>query len=308
MATTTVADEADGAEEILANASCARICTSLSTCVDEAVRVAARQDEATGRDMIAAAEATSRATQASPPPPPPGTQPALRIARNAGPRNAARSTTTRGAGSTRASPVGRADRLQVVVHVDAEALRADSDHGQSVLAPGVCVPAETSRRLACDAGRVVMTHDAEGNVLGVGRRTRTVPSAMRRALDHRDGGCRFPGCGLRYCDAHHITHWADGGETKLDNLVNLCRRHHRAVHEEGFRVRLAASGEITFVRPDGRPLPGVPESPDLPADPVAGLAAAHRASGVEIDRTTAMSWWMGERLDLDVALMTLRGP
>ena len=82
--------------------------------------------------------------------------------------------------------------MQVVVHVDAEALREDSDSGQSVVAGGVRVPAGTSRRLACDASRVVMTHDAAGNILDVGRRTRTVPMAIRRALEHRDRGCCFP--------------------------------------------------------------------------------------------------------------------
>jgi hypothetical protein len=89
-----------------------------------------------------------------------------------------------------ASAVGRADRFQVVVHVDAEALCDSSDSGQSVIADGVRVSAETSRRLACDASRVVMTHDSEGHVIGVGRRTRTVPPAIRRALEHRPCTCR----------------------------------------------------------------------------------------------------------------------
>jgi hypothetical protein len=84
-----------------------------------------------------------------------------------------------------------------------------------------------------------MHHDQAGGVLDVGRKRRTVPPAIRRALEHRDAGCRFPGCGCRYTDAHHIVHWADGGETRLDNLVLLCSRHHRAVHEGGFRVEVA---------------------------------------------------------------------
>jgi len=100
------------------------------------------------------------------------------------------------------------------------------------------VSGETSRRLACDAGIVEMHHGPDGDILDVGRKRRTVPPAIRRALEHRDGGCRFPGCGCRFTDAHHITHWADGGETKLDNLILLCRRHHRALHEEGFRVEV----------------------------------------------------------------------
>jgi hypothetical protein len=97
-----------------------------------------------------------------------------------------------------------------------------------------------------------MRHGARGKVLDVGRRTRTVPPAIRRALEVRDRTCRFPGCGCRYTDAHHITHWADGGETKLDNLVLLCRRHHRAVHEEGWRVEVVVDGKEVRDEP-GRP-------------------------------------------------------
>jgi hypothetical protein len=119
-------------------------------------------------------------------------------------------------------PGTRGDRYQVVVHVDAEALPAGSERGGSALEDGQHVAAETSRRLACDSAKVVMTH-GDGSVLDVGRRTRTVPPALRRALAHRDQGCRFPGCGLRLCDAHHVEHWADGGATRLDNLIQLCR-------------------------------------------------------------------------------------
>ncbi|MGD8361398.1 MAG: DUF222 domain-containing protein, partial [Gemmatimonadota bacterium] len=175
--------------------------------------------------------------------------------------------------------LGSADRFQVVVHVDAEALEEGSEEGEAVLADsGVGVSAETSRRVACDSAVVEMRHDGEGGVLDVGRKRRTVPPALRRALEHRDGrSCRFPGCGCRYTDAHHIRHWADGGETRLDNLVLLCRRHHRAVHEEGFRVELVEGARggnragsrlgggrrvgVRFHRPDGRLLPEVPELP-----------------------------------------------
>ena len=154
-----------------------------------------------------------------------------------------------------ARPLGRAGRVQVVLHVDAEALREDDDAGQSVLEGGVRVSAETSRRLACDASVVTMTHDSAGNALDVGRRTRTIPPAIRRALEHRDLGCRFPGCGNRYVDAHHLQHWADGGATKLDNLVLLCRRHHRLVHEDGYGVRRLDGGALVVSRPDGRVIP-----------------------------------------------------
>ena len=94
--------------------------------------------------------------------------------------------------------------------------------------------AETSRRMACDASVVHWHETQDGEPLSVGRKTRSIPLAIRRALQRRDGGCRFPGCTCsRFVDAHHITHWADGGETGMDNLVLLCRRHHRMVHEGG---------------------------------------------------------------------------
>jgi hypothetical protein len=191
-------------------------------------------------------------------------------------------------------PLQAAARVQVVLHVDAEGLRAESDAGQAVLDDGVRVPAETSRRLACDASRVVMTHDAAGNVLDVGRRTRTIPPAIRRALAHRDRGCRFPGCHNRYADAHHLRHWADGGLTSLDNLVLLCRRHHRAVHEDGYRVTVAVDGELTFRRPDGAVLPPVPR---MPTSPHTWLTEGRRVAEAPY-----------ERLDLDWTIYMLYQP
>jgi hypothetical protein len=201
----------------------------------------------------------------------------------------------------------RADRFQVVLHVDTEALRRGSECGQSILEGGVHVSAETSRRIACDASRVNMCHDTSGDVLNVERRTRTVPASIRRALAHRDRGCRFPGCGLRICDAHHIEHWADGGETRLRNLVLLCRRHHRAVHEEGFRVDRQNTGEIRFFWPNGRPFPVVPPAPRLPEKPTEQLIDRHRETGIEINAWTPTPHWHGEKLDLDWAILTLRG-
>ena len=117
----------------------------------------------------------------------------------------------------------------------------------------VYVSAETSRRLACDASVVVMRP-----VLEAGRRTRTTSPHIRRALAARDTTCRFPGCTARRCDAHHVQHWADGGATRLDNLLRLCRRHHRAVHEGGFRVTRTAGGEWAFHQPHGWLIPEAP--------------------------------------------------
>lgn len=125
------------------------------------------------------------------------------------------------------------------------------------------VSAETSRRLSCDAAIVRMTHSADGTVLDVGRQARTIPPAIRRALAARDHMCRFPGCTSRRCDAHHIGHWSDGGATRLDNLVLLCRHHHRAVHEGGFRVTAGEDGTLTFWRPDGAQSPHAAPAVDV---------------------------------------------
>ena len=83
----------------------------------------------------------------------------------------------------------------------------------------------------------------------VGARTRTIPPALRRALQHRDRGCRFPGCHAPFGQGHHIRHWAHGGPTTLSNLALLCRRHHRAVHEEGYQVERQPDGGLTFRHP-----------------------------------------------------------
>ncbi len=147
----------------------------------------------------------------------------------------------------------RAERYQVMLHVSAETLREDAEPDRSHLEDGTRVSAETSRRLSCDTAVVRVAH-GESQLLDVGRRTRTIPPALRRALDVRDGGCRFPGCGLRFTDAHHVKHWADGGETSLGNCLLLCRHHHRLVHEEGWRVRWAGAPRVH--RPARRhPLP-----------------------------------------------------
>ena len=124
----------------------------------------------------------------------------------------------------------RAERYQVMVHCDAATLAEEGEPGRSDL-DGIRVSAETSRRMACDAAVVAMVHAKDGSVLNVGRRTRTIPPHIRRALEERDRGCRFPGCACRFTEAHHVKHWADGGETSLRNTVLLCRRHHRTVHE-----------------------------------------------------------------------------
>ncbi len=165
--------------------------------------------------------------------------------------------------------------------------------------------AETSRRLACDASRVVMRHDEDGRLFEVGARTRTIPPALRRALHHRDRGCRFPGCGVRVGQGHHLRHWAHGGPTTLSNLALLCRRHHRAVHEEGYQVARGPDGTLWFRRPDGRPLPEVPPAAEVPDDPAQILRAHHEAQGLRLNARTACPRWLGERLDVGWAIDVL---
>src|SRR3989442_1620739 len=202
-------------------------------------------------------------------------------------------------------PGAPGERYQVVVHVDAPVLADPDQPGQSVLEGGTRVPAETSRRLACDASRVVMRHDADGRIVEIGARTRTIPPALRRGVHHPDRRCRFPGCGRPVAVGHHIRHWAQGGPTTLSNLALLCRWHHRAVHEEGYQVELEPDGTLRFRRPDGRLLPDVPPPVAVPADPVQALRARHETQGLRLHARTACPLWLGERLDLGWAIDVL---
>ena len=202
-------------------------------------------------------------------------------------------------------PGAPGERYQVVVHVDAQVLADPDQPGQSVLDGGARVSAETSQRLACDASRVVMRHDDHGRLVEIGARTRTIPPALRRALHHRDRSCRFPGCGVRFGQGHHLRHWAHGGPTTLSNLALLCRRHHRAVHEEGYQVARGPDGALRFRRPDGRPLPEVPSPAPVPEKPVEALRMAHESQGLRLDARTACAGWLGERLDVGWAIDVL---
>ena len=140
------------------------------------------------------------------------------------------------------------DNYQVTVHVDRSAL-ATGD-GRSSL------PIESVKRLCCDGDAIVIVENEDGEPLSVGRKTRTVPMAIKRALQSRDKGCVFSGCHhTRFVDAHHIRHWSAGGETNLDNLMLLCSRHHRLVHEGGFRIERDYQDRWFFKRPDGRAVP-----------------------------------------------------
>jgi len=97
---------------------------------------------------------------------------------------------------------------------------------------GVAVTPETLRQLTCDAAIIPMVLGGDSEPLDVGRKTRTIPPAIRRAIEQLHGGCAWVGCDapLSWCDIHHKIHWAHGGETSLDNCLTCCRKHHTAIH------------------------------------------------------------------------------
>jgi hypothetical protein len=215
----------------------------------------------------------------------------------------------RGGAASAGSP---AERRQVIVHVDlADLGSADAPDGPAAedgVAAGRChlrdgpgIAPATARRLACDAS-VIGLFERDGEPLSVGRRTRSVPPSIRRALEVRDGGCRFPGCShTRYVDAHHIRHWADGGETALDNLILLCRGHHRLLHEGGFSVRGHPGGDLTFQRPDRGPIAAAPASPGGAA--AALVRSTRRRAGPAPELLTGS----GEHMDLSYSLDAVFG-
>jgi hypothetical protein len=145
-------------------------------------------------------------------------------------------------------PEDGGQKPHVTVTVSLDALREGV--GTATLGEGVLLTAGQARRIACDAGVIPMVLGSRSEPLDVGRETRTIPAAMRKALVHRDGGCAFPTCDRppQWTDSHHLIHWADGGPTSLDNLVLLCRGHHTLVHHSSWRIDMD-SGTPRFVPP-----------------------------------------------------------
>ena len=212
-----------------------------------------------------------------------------------------------------------ADRYQVVVHVDqavlTRAVAADEREPHCCeLDDGPAVAVETARRLACEATLVGMVDGADGEPLNVGRRTRAIPPALSRALRSRDGGCRYPGCTrTRFTQGHHVEHWADGGETRLNNLVTLCRFHHRLVHEGGYGLAVTDDGVFVFTRPDGTRIAAsgercfrgsapVPAPADAPFEQTLRLHELNAEAGLTIDAKTSRCRWLGEWMDYSWAI------
>jgi hypothetical protein len=225
----------------------------------------------------------------------------------------------------RAAEAGNPDTYQVIIHagtgaiaggessdapadVSAETPPTDQEPAVPVTHPahparchvedGLALSPATAQMIACDATISAMVHDAGGNVLTAGRRTRRPPAALRRAARERDRyRCRFPGCESRRVDLHHIVFWANGGETKLENIVCLCNRHHAIVHDKGIIIAVAQGG-FAFSMADGTPIPA---SPPLPVSSPAGITACHDAV---ITPSTIIPPHSGERLDLHLAIWT----
>ncbi|GAA0472623.1 hypothetical protein Aca07nite_75220 [Actinoplanes capillaceus] len=149
-----------------------------------------------------------------------------------------------------ALPGNGGDRPQIAITVEYDVLRRQLRSG--TLDSGEPVSAATVRRLACDARVLPLILDGEGQVLDAGRTRRTATGTLRQVLNVRDAGCTFPGCDrpARWCDAHHIVSWADGGPTDIANLTLLCGHHHRLIHDDaGWQIRVASDGRPEFLPP-----------------------------------------------------------
>ena len=211
-------------------------------------------------------------------------------------------------------PLSNPEKYQIIVHLEPERL------GNGLADPGnspdnhVCslecgeshfsLSSATARRLTCDASLVPVLEDGDGNVLNIGRKTRAIPPAISRALRIRDQGCRFPGCTQsRYVDAHHVQHWCDGGETSLDNLITLCRYHHRLLHQEAYTIVNGAGGEFAFVKSDGKRMPRALPQQFLDAEDTGQTPAIEmQQASLGIDADTAQSLWQGEPCDYGMAV------
>ena len=206
-----------------------------------------------------------------------------------------------------AGNVGRGsggERFQVMLHIDQDPLAPDGVLA-GTLEDGTPVSAEAIRRVACDCGIVAVGHDQTGDTMSIGRRSRSIPPAIRRALILRDRGCAFPGCTHnRFLHGHHIQHWLHGGATSLENLALLCSHHHHLVHEGGWSVERTSDGELFFRAPDGKEIPAVPAR-EASEDALAFLHEWAEDRGLDLGADTNMPLWDGTRLDYDWAVAVL---
>jgi uncharacterized protein DUF222/HNH endonuclease len=182
---------------------------------------------------------------------------------------------------------------QVVVHVDVGVLTGETADGRCHVEGGSALSLDAARRIGCDA-EVIGVIERNGLPIDVGRKQRMVPDRLRLALHIRDRFCRFPGCGVpaHRAEAHHHQHWAQGGETKLDNLLLLCSFHHKRHHDGAYRIRRTES-DFWFETNDGRAI-GSPAR-----DPVTFVR------NPSIDSRTPGALWGGERMEFGYAVSVI---
>ena len=182
---------------------------------------------------------------------------------------------------------------QLVVHVDQSALRAADPAARCHIEDGPWLPFGAAQWLSCDSD-VVAVLERDGQPIDAGRVHRVVSGRMRLALQARDQGCRFPGCSVPppRTEGHHIRHWANGGPTNLNNLVSLCRFHHRRHHDGAFSMRAVAGEPLRFELSDGtilHPVVALPSRPLGMNHAVASDASVAQDGGAPFDREYAVS-------------------
>ncbi|MBW8826798.1 MAG: DUF222 domain-containing protein [Acidobacteria bacterium] len=215
------------------------------------------------------------------------------------------------AGSAEPRDARRADGFIEMVRAarDADPIANDSTDRATVmlvderdgtrLSSGVSLHPDTAQRLACDSA-VIALYMKDGQPLDIGRKTRSIPTSINRAMRRRDGHrCRFPGCdATRFLQGHHIQHWTSSGPTKVENLVLLCPFHHRLHHEGRYTVSVNVLGRIEFRKPGGALVATEPRRADGP-----DLLTRNAQLDLGItERTSQPMWWSGDRLDLEMAV------
>lgn len=155
------------------------------------------------------------------------------------------------------APVTGGIRPHLSVLVDLATLRNDPGCGGTDLPGAGTITAQQARQLACDASICRIITDGPSQIIDVGRATRTIPPALRRAVIARDRTCIAPGCHAppQRCEVHHIIFWADGGHTTLANTTLVCLRHHTHIHARGWQVHTRPDGTDTLLPPGARPPP-----------------------------------------------------
>jgi len=187
--------------------------------------------------------------------------------------------------------------IDIMVTIPESGLRASMADSVEVGEMGESfVSAEAARRLSCDAGVIEIVEGEDGTPLSVGRKRRTIAGALKRALHKRDATCTYPGCTHRiFLEGHHIKHWADGGETSLNNTALLCSLHHRYVHEYGYTIELGEDQRPRFRNPHGWLVPAVPSRPTVSDLGWPWIRAVN--APLAIDANTIACEWDGKPVD-----------